>query len=165
MINTLKIEKESDTSYVSSSVQIYYNDTTRLISDSEMDDRVKKTYNNILRKCLASDLSGNLITKGVSQEIKKHISLENVERDSMDSLIIECFSTRDNVKAIYKYKEDEYWLIVEDAYSDATMDCYDAYFDLLEKNEKPFELRAMTEKELSGVMYMEPKVIFGEVIK
>ena len=69
----------------------------------------------------------------------------------MNSLLAKEFS--DIAKAIYSWN-DEYWIIIPEGLAEV---CYEKYFELLDSKVCDyFELRAITEKELEGLLYLEP---------
>lgn len=80
----------------------------------------------------------------------------------MDKKIVKTFSTKEDVKEIYKYgkREKEYWIIVADAYSEKVDDIYELYFSLLDTECDYFEMRIISDDELHRFLYMEPEKIY-----
>ena len=147
-----------------SSNYIHVTDTENSIDNSEMEDeKIKETFTKMLYTCYAGELKNEPVTKKVSKLIKNYIEFSDVERDKMDQLVLETFSTKDVINEIYKLKaeDNEYWLIVNDTSTDQARQCYDEYFDLLDQSEDFFELRILNTKDLDAAMYMKPEKIWG----
>ena len=148
----------------SGNLQDIVNQTQKRISSSKESAKVKHVFRNIMNDCLKSDFENTSSVKNVSKRINEFININFEEREFMDNIIIKTFSTKEDIKEIYKYEgnEKEYWLIVDDVYSKTSMEYYDLYYDLLENADIYFDVKILNVDDLKGLDYMNPKKIYGK---
>lgn len=91
----------------------------------------------------------------------QNVKIVDVGMKFMDNKTINAFSTKDNIIAIYKLEstDREYWLVVEDVYSQETEECYNLYYELLD--DTYFELRIISKEELTSLLYIQPEKVYG----
>lgn len=79
--------------------------------------------------------------------------------DKTDITILQHYQCKLDISEIYKYNnniEQEYWLVIDNIYSNNAMKYYDEYFDILNDIENNFNLRIINKKDLKSLYYLNP---------
>lgn len=130
----------------------------------ELNDTAKDIMSKIADEILKDEIKNISSVDSFCSIIDNNIGKLKI-MNNIDKIIYDNFYMKDDVLFILKNSDDnDYWIVVEDIFSDNIYDYHTVYYDILERltdlNNEYFDFKVLSKEDYENLKYLNPVVLY-----